>query len=131
MRTDPNRDCWSQTSRRKGQRLEDPAEELSAVEKAMLTAKWAVTMAKWRIAFDTGERVIGGRTVPASRRWNLITFLGPGGSESSGIVDLMAIRKNHKTPQNSKLKRGDLFDIILIQVKGGGARRPLPETTSV
>ena len=45
------------------------------------------------------------------------------GHESAGIVDLMAIRKDHGT-HNSKFKRGDLFEIILIQIKGGGARLP-------
>ena len=35
----------------------------------------------------------------------------------------MAIRKNH-AESNSRFKRGDLFEIILIQIKGGSARRP-------
>jgi hypothetical protein len=56
-------------------------------------------------------------------RWQLVSFPGPAGRESAGIVDLMAIRKNHATP-NGAFKRGDLFEIILIQIKGGGARRP-------
>ena len=47
----------------------------------------------------------------------------PGGRESAGIVDLLAIRKNHTKPK-SPFKRGDLFEIILVQVKGGGAKRP-------
>ena len=38
----------------------------------------------------------------------------------------MAIRKNHAR-SNSRFKRGDLFEIILIQIKGGGARRPKRE----
>ena len=38
-------------------------------EKAARTARWAITMAKWRIGFDTGERIIGSRKSPASRRW--------------------------------------------------------------
>jgi len=52
-----------------------------------------------------------------------VGFPGAKGRESAGIVDLMAIRKDHKT-HNSKYKRGDLFEIILIQIKGGGARFP-------
>jgi hypothetical protein len=51
---------------------------------------------------------------------------GPAGRESAGIVDLMAIRKNH-AKFDSRFKRGDLFEIILIQIKGGGARRPKRE----
>ncbi len=35
----------------------------------------------------------------------------------------MAIRKDHGA-HKSRFKRGDLFEIILIQVKGGGARLP-------
>jgi len=34
----------------------------------------------------------------------------------------MAIRKNHARP-NGRFKRGDLFEIILIQIKGGGVHR--------
>jgi hypothetical protein len=39
-------------------------------------------------------------------------------------VDLIAIRKNTKQPPGNLLKRGDLFDIVLIQIKGGSARGP-------
>lgn len=39
-------------------------------------------------------------------------------------MDLVAIRKNSKEPSNRLLKRGDLFDIVLIQIKGGSARGP-------
>jgi hypothetical protein len=52
-----------------------------------------------------------------------VSFPGPAGRESAGIVDLMAIRKNHKKPK-APFKRGDLFEIILIQIKGSGAKRP-------
>jgi len=40
------------------------------------------------------------------------------------VVDLIAIRKNTKQPSGDILKRGDLFDIILIQIKGGSAAGP-------
>ena len=36
---------------------------------------------------------------------------------------MIAIRKDHRC-DNSDLKRGDLFEIILIQTKGGSATRP-------
>jgi len=39
-------------------------------------------------------------------------------------VDVLAIRKDTSQPQQSSLKRGDLFDIVLVQMKGGSARRP-------
>jgi hypothetical protein len=45
------------------------------------------------------------------------------GGESVGIVDMLAMRKRHLSPPLD-LKRGDLFDVILIQVKGGNARYP-------
>ena len=64
--------------------------------------------------------------VKPARRWQLVGFPGPAGRESAGIVDLIAIRKDHATV-NGDFKRGDLFEIVLIQIKGGGARWPTPE----
>ena len=40
------------------------------------------------------------------------------------MVDVLAIRKDTHEPARSCLKRGDLFDIILIQMKGGTAKTP-------
>lgn len=94
-----------------------------ATTKAIQTAKWATTMTKWTIGFETNGRRLGSSTVKPTRRWQLVGFPGPAGRESAGIVDLMAIRKNHAKP-NGRFKRGDLFEIILIQIKGGSARRP-------
>lgn len=56
-------------------------------------------------------------------KWQLVEFGGKTGSESYGIVDLMAIRKDHR-PANQSQMRGDFFEIVLIQVKGGSARFP-------
>lgn len=100
--------------------------ELTTAEKAIKTAKWATTMTKWHIGFVTNGKRLGSAKVKPIRRWQLVGFPGPGGRESAGIVDLMAIRKNHKKPK-SPFKRGDLFEIILIQIKGGGARWPSME----
>jgi hypothetical protein len=50
-------------------------------------------------------------------------FGGKTGAEARGIVDLIAIRKDHRHDRPS-LKRGDLFEIVLIQTKGGSAPRP-------
>ena len=55
--------------------------------------------------------------------WQLVTFLGKAGGESRGIVDLLAIRKDHGKPTDGT-KRGDALQIILIQVKGGSAAMP-------
>jgi len=98
-------------------------DQLTAPAKAIHTAKWATTMTKWRIGFQTNGKRLGSSTVKPTRRWQLVSFPGPAGQESAGIVDLMAIRKNH-AKSDSRFKRGDLFEILLIQIKGGGARRP-------
>jgi hypothetical protein len=97
--------------------------QFTATEKAKLTAKRATTMTRWHIGFVTNGKRLGSAKVKPIRRWQLVGFPGPGGRESAGIVDLLAIRKNHNKPK-SPFKRGDLFDIILIQIKGGGAKRP-------
>ena len=89
----------------------------AAQKKAALTAKWAVTMTKVRI-----------RKTIARTRWQLVTFTGSKGVESVGIVDMIAIRKDHAKRKNC-LRRGDLFEIVLIQVKGGGA--PFPSEDEV
>jgi len=85
-----------------------------AQKKSAKTAKWSKTMTKFIINYSS------------KRRWQMVSFDGPGGCESRGIVDLIAIRKDHKINAPG-LKRGDLFEIILIQVKGGSARRPSAE----
>ena len=95
----------------------------TAVEKAIRTAKWATTMTRWHIGFVTNGKRLGSAKVKPTRRWQLVGFPGPGGRESAGIVDLLAIRKNHQKPK-APFKRGDLFEIVLIQIKGGGAKRP-------
>lgn len=84
-----------------------------AAEKAAYAARWAKTMTKVVIAQNNSHPPF----------WHVINFLGKGKCESAGVVDLLAIRKCH-TRAEAPLKRGDLFDIVLIQVKGGGARDP-------
>jgi len=91
---------------------------------AIRTAKWATIMTKWRIGFETDGRRLAKAGVKPARRWQLVGFPGPAGRESAGIVDLLAIRKDHMTVIGD-FKRGDLFEIILIQIKGGGAKRPV------
>ena len=96
---------------------------LDAATKAIRTAKWATTMTKWHIGFETNGKRLGSVKVKPTRRWQLVSFPGAAGRESAGIVDVLAIRKNHSKPK-ALYKRGDLFEIILIQIKGGGAKRP-------
>jgi len=52
-----------------------------------------------------------------------VTFLGPAGGEATGVVDLLAERKNFGTPRPG-LKRGDELQMLLIQVKGRTAGDP-------
>jgi hypothetical protein len=82
------------------------------------TEKWAVTMTKVRI-----RQAVARAPFP---RWHLLTFAGRGGGESRGVVDMIAIRKHHGEPPVGT-KRGDSFQIILIQVKGGYAAKPTVE----
>jgi len=96
----------------------NPTEYKRRFKIAAHTEKWAVTMAKVRI-----RQAVASAPFP---RWHLLTFAGPEGGESRGVVDLIAIRKDHSTPRNGT-KRGDCFQIILIQVKGGYAARPTSE----
>jgi len=86
----------------------NPEKDLSPGKKAKRTGKWAKTITKCLIK----------KTKTRGPKWRFVTFEGPQGGESTGAVDLIAIRKNHR-PQKEPFKRGDLFDIVLIQVKGG------------
>src|SRR5207245_1504460 len=85
---------------------------IAAQREATRTARWAITMTRWLVT-----------RLRLKKRWNLVTFTGSGGNESAGIVDILAIRKDHRKGANG-LKRGDAFEIILIQVKGGNAAWP-------
>jgi hypothetical protein len=93
--------------------VERDAVSLSPGQAAQKTSRWAKTMTKWLIT----------RSRQTGVKWQLVEFGGRTGSESRGIVDIIAIRKDHRSA-NESLKRGDLFDIVLIQTKGGGARPP-------
>ena len=84
-------------------------------KKVKYTKKWAVTMTKVCV-----RQAVARTPWP---RWHFDTFSGTRGSESRGVVDLIAIRKDHGPPR-SGMKRGDAFQIILIQVKGGYAASP-------
>jgi len=90
-------------------------EYLRRFEEADKSEKWAVTMAKVRI-----RQAVAKAPWP---HWQLLTFAGPKGGEARGVVDMIAIRKDHGKPHPGT-KRGDTFQIILIQVKGGSAARP-------
>lgn len=82
------------------------------------TEKWAVRMTKVRI-----RQLVRRKPWP---RWHFISFLGKDGGESTGVVDIIAVRKDHGAPRPGT-KRGDALQIVLIQVKGGYASRPTAE----
>lgn len=85
-------------------------------KKAQRTAKWARTMTKWLVTYSR----------QTGAKWNLVDFGGKTKSEARGIVDLVAMRKDHRRDR-AGMKRGDLFEIVLIQTKGGTAPRPTSE----
>ena len=90
--------------------------ELSPGKKAQNTSKWGRTMTKWLVTYSR----------QTGAKWNIVDFGGKTKSEARGIVDLMAIRKDHRKDVPG-LKRGDLFEVVLIQTKGGTAPRPTAE----
>ena len=94
--------------------MPSPAQDAPASPalRALRTARWARIMTKWLITHSSRGGV----------KWQVVSFNGPKGQESAGIVDMIAIRKNHAAPQLGS--RGDLFEIILVQVKGGSAKFP-------
>ena len=59
-----------------------------------------------------------------TKRWRFVSFRGSKNREFCGVVDVMAIRKDTSKSDHEILKMGDLFEIILVQMKGGSA--PLP-----
>jgi hypothetical protein len=103
------------TARREDTRISlPPHAHLSTIEipahiKAHTTGRWAETI----------FRALSSRI---ANRWKFVSFRGVGKGEWRGVLDLIAIRKDSKQPSADILKRGHLFDIILIQIKGGSAR---------
>jgi hypothetical protein len=88
------------------------------IEIVKATERWAVTMAQVAI-----RRSAARAPWP---RWQFASFDGPAGRESGGVVDLIAVRKDHRLKGEpvSGLKPGDPLEIVLIQVKGGSAAKP-------
>lgn len=83
----------------------------AAVAKAQRTWRWAITMTRVLIK-RSAER----------RAWRVVDFHSGAGYESAGIVDLVLVRRDF-TPTS----RGDLLEVVFVQVKGGTAAWPAPE----
>ncbi|WP_382223192.1 hypothetical protein [Hydrogenophaga atypica] len=101
----------------------EPTKMQVAAKKAIKTAKTAMTLAKAHLARESNKH--GGR-------WQWVDFPGPNGRESAGIVDILAVRKKWDLlpgAEFQKLKHLDLFDFMLIQVKGGSA--PMPTADNI
>jgi hypothetical protein len=77
-------------------------------------------MTRWAIRFSTTGKRSG---TAAVKRWQFVAFAGPFGGESRGIVDLVAIRRDHRENEAPFLL-GDLFEIVFVQIKGGSAAWP-------
>ena len=88
-------------------------DEQSPQKKARITWMLATTVTKWII-----------KKFKTTPRWQLVEFTVPNEGESTGIVDILAIRKSHKKQTPLGLKPGDPFQIILLQIKGGTASKP-------
>lgn len=92
----------------------DTTSPTAAHVKAHTTGRWAEIM----------FRALSTRV---AKRWQFLSFRGAKKGEWRGVVDLIAIRKDTVEPKGGILKRGDLFDIVLVQVKGGSAKAPTLE----
>ena len=107
---------WGQTKEEKKSprgKTRGKTDRKAAEEKAYATGMLATVLTKEKIR-------------KSGKRWQLVEFTGPEGRESTGIVDLLAIRKDHR--QNTGFNPGDLFEIIIIQIKGGNPpKRPTKE----
>jgi hypothetical protein len=82
--------------------------------KAHATGRWA------EIIF----RALSSRV---ANRWRFVSFRGAKDAEWRGVVDIVAIRKDTTQPKSGELKPGDLFDIVLVQIKGGSSEAPTAE----
>jgi len=82
-----------------GQKAAHTRKWRAAQRKSFVTAKNAKTFAKYRLS---------------QKGYRCISFDARSGYEFKGVVDLVAIKRDTRTP--------DRLKIILLQVKGGSAR---------
>jgi hypothetical protein len=54
----------------------------------------------------------------------LCRFRGISGGEWRGVVDVLAIRKDTSRSDHRVFRSGDLFEMVLVQMKGGSVRNP-------
>ena len=85
--------------------------DTSPTDKAIRKGKWAEVL----------FRALSNRV---AKRWRFVSFRGAKGGEWCGVVDIIAIRKDTAKSNDEVLGTGDLFEIILVQLKGGSADMP-------
>ena len=92
-----------------------------APKKAFMSGRLATEATKLRILQIDNKNGV--------RRTRFVEFVGAKGGESNGIVDLLAVKKNHdqEKTKNMGCNVNDLLDIIHIQVKGGDSPPPTPD----
>ena len=95
-----------------------------------LRDKWLDAAAKSHATWKMANTLLKALAKRYSDRWQFVDFLGPNGRESAGVVDIFAIRKSGRKPLTPGLKALDLFEIQLIQVKGGSAKWPTAQEIS-
>ena len=78
-------------------------DKMTIPQKVHYIAKWADTMTKWHIKKASKKQ----------NQWRFVDFRGKKG-ESAGIIDAVAVRREHKKNQT----KADNLDIILLQIKG-------------
>ena len=81
----------------------------------------------WKKAGNTDrwtEILFRALTARVAQRRRFVSFRGTGGGEWRGVVDVLATRKDTSRSAHRVLKSGDLFQMVLVQVKGGSARSP-------
>jgi len=86
-----------------------------------------VKIPAWKKSANTDrwtEILFRALTSRIARRWRFVSFRGTAGGEWRGIVDVLAVRKDTSQPVHDVLKSGDLLEIVVVQMKGGGARMP-------
>jgi hypothetical protein len=93
----------------------DKRRKNEAVKASQRTDKWTETLCR-------------ALTARVAKRWRFVSFRGKNDGEWYGAVDILAIRKDTSKPDDPRLKRGDRFEMILVLMKGGGAREPDAET---
>ena len=92
--------------------------DMTPGQKAAHTRKWRVAAGK---AHATGRNAkTFAKYALGKAGWRVVSFDTRSGHEYKGVVDLVAIKRNNRAP--------DELTVMLVQVKGGAARITEAET---